>query len=240
MASSAVCAPAANGINCRRDGATIARCIATASIGVKTTFWSASRPCWSGPVTSGVGWTGRGKRPTPPGAKPAWGVTSWVATPRNAGKRGETPPGGGSRWRTAGRGHGWGQRPRYQALGPHAGEPRGGAPRRRRGGRSISARTKAMTIPQAMTPLPPSRMSRISAALARQSSMPTGKRPIRRTAGWWNGHGHGGRNVGAFWSAMRRTPAISSVYSNWPGPSCGCGSGDDSSVIEIVSKSDGI
>jgi hypothetical protein len=66
-----------------------------------------------------------------------------------------------------------------------------------------------------------------------QKTYPAHRWVVERTRAWWS-------NVGAFWSAMRRTPAISSVYSNWPGPSCGCGSGHDSSVIDMVSKSNGI
>jgi transposase len=109
------------------------------------------------------------------------------------------------------------------------------APSQLRKRHSLCAWTRAMTIPQALNPWPPSRISRISAAWARKRSMHTGRRPLLRDDGASNGHWHGCRNGGASSCAMKGTPSLSWVCCHWPGPCCGCGDGRDSCVMEIVS-----
>ena len=128
-ASSSGCALVVNGTNCRGAVVTTVPCIATASSAANAAFWHTSGPLLVETCDELAGWTGGGRLPTPPWAKPACGVIWEVASPQTGGTSGETPPGGGSRWRTARRGHCWGQRPRYHALGRHACEhPRGAPP----------------------------------------------------------------------------------------------------------------
>jgi hypothetical protein len=115
-ASSFVCAPVAHGINGPSDVATTAPCIGTSSAGVNWASSNSCGLCGYKPVTSWAGSTGHGQPPIPRWATLGWVGTWWGGIPPTAGKRGETPPRSGSRWRSTWDGHCGSQRPRYQVT----------------------------------------------------------------------------------------------------------------------------